>query len=91
MQYILDLGEPNIAHGIMANLLGNISSLSVQKFSSNVVEKVLELSNDKMRVKLIDELINPERLPRLLQDPFANYGQCLQRAQTAGGWQPCHR
>ena len=73
VQYVLDLGEPTIAHGIMNNLLGSISSLSVQKFSSNVVEKCLELSNEKMRVKLIEELVNPERLPRLLQDPYANY------------------
>lgn len=78
VQYILDLGDPTIAHGIMTNLLGNISSLSVQKFSSNVVEKCLELSNDKMRMKMIEELINPERLPRLLQDPYANY--VLQKA-----------
>ena len=73
VQYILDLGESTIAHGVMQNLLGNISSLSVQKFSSNVVEKVLELANEKMKAKLIEELINPERLPRLLQDPYANY------------------
>jgi hypothetical protein len=66
-------GEPPIANGIMANLLGSISSLSVQKFSSNVVEKCLELASDKMRAKLVDELVNPERLPRLLQDPYANY------------------
>jgi hypothetical protein len=45
----------------------------VQKFSSNVVEKCLELANDKLKVKMIEELINPERLPRLLQDPYANY------------------
>jgi hypothetical protein len=73
VQYILELGEPAIAHGVMQNLLGSISSLSVQKFSSNVVEKVLELSNDKMRSKLVEELMSPDRLPRLLQDPYANY------------------
>lgn len=61
VQYVLDLGEPPISHGIMANLLGHISSLSVQKFSSNVVEKCLELAGDKMRAKVIDELVNVER------------------------------
>lgn len=73
VQYVLDLGEPSIAHGILQNLLGHISALSVQKFSSNVIEKLLELSSDKLRAKIIDELISPERLPRLLQDPYANY------------------
>jgi hypothetical protein len=73
VQYVLDLGEPNTSNQIIANLLGHISSLSVQKFSSNVIEKCLELANDKMRGKVVDELINLERLPRLLQDPYANY------------------
>ena len=31
----------------------------------------LELANDKLRSRMIDELVNPERLPRLLQDPYA--------------------
>lgn len=73
VQYVLDLGEPNTSNQIIANLLGHIYSLSVQKFSSNVIEKCLELANDKMRGKVVDELINMDRLPRLLQDPYANY------------------
>jgi hypothetical protein len=73
VQYVLDLGEPPLSHGIMGNLLGNISSLSVQKFSSNVVEKCMELADDEMRGRLVEELVNVERLPRLLQDPYANY------------------
>ncbi len=80
VQYVLDLGEPALSHGIMGNLLGSISSLSVQKFSSNVVEKCLELASDKMRAKVVEELVNMERLPRLLQDPYANY--VIQKALT---------
>ena len=73
VQYILDLGDPAVIAGVMGSLSGSISSLSVQKFSSNVVEKCLELGNDKLRASMIDELMHAERLPRLLQDPYANY------------------
>ena len=43
-----------------------------------IVHNCLELSNDKLRTRLIDELTHPDRLPRLLSDPFANY--CIQKA-----------
>ena len=43
-----------------------------------VVHNCLELSSDKLRARLIDELTHPDRLPRLLSDPFANY--CIQKA-----------
>ena len=80
VQYVLDLNETTVSAGIVTNLIGHISSLSVQKFSSNVVEKCLELPNDRLRAKMIEELIHAERLPRLLQDPYANY--VLQKALT---------
>ena len=80
VQYVLDLNEASVSAGIVTNLIGHISSLSVQKFSSNVVEKCLELTNDRLRAKMIEELIHAERLPRLLQDPYANY--VLQKALT---------
>ena len=80
VQYVLDLNEASVSAGIVTNLIGHISSLSVQKFSSNVVEKCLELPNDRLRAKMIEELIHAERLPRLLQDPYANY--VLQKALT---------
>ena len=80
VQYVLDLNEQSVSAGIVTNLLGHISSLSVQKFSSNVVEKCLELTNDRLRARMIEELIHAERLPRLLQDPYANY--VLQKALT---------
>ena len=89
VQYVLDLGDAQVTGGVIQNLLGHISSLSVQKFSSNVVEKCLELASEKLRAKMIDELINAERLPRLLQDPYANY--VLQKALTVSKRQQFER
>ena len=89
VQYVLDLNDPASTAAIVTNLAGHIGSLSVQKFSSNCVEKCLELANDKLRSRMIDELVNPERLPRLLQDPYANY--VLQKALSVSKKQQLDR
>lgn len=58
---------------VMNALLGNIAKLAVQKFSSIVVEKCLQEADDDIRRAMVEELVDPARLPRLLQDPYANY------------------
>jgi len=58
---------------VMQALLGNIPKLAVQKFSSIVVEKCLQEADEDIRLAMVEELVDPMRLPRLLQDPFANY------------------
>jgi len=58
---------------VMQALMGNIAKLAVQKFSSIVVEKCLQEADDDIRVAMVEELTDPARLPRLLQDPYANY------------------
>lgn len=58
---------------VMKALLGNIAKLAVQKFSSIVVEKCLQEADDDIRMAMVEELVDPIRLPRLLQDPYANY------------------
>ena len=51
----------------------------MQKFSSNVIEKVIvinqciRVSSPSMRMLLINELLNLEKLESLLRDSFANY------------------
>ena len=89
VQYVLDLNDPASTSAIVTSLCGHVGSLSVQKFSSNCVEKCLELASDKLRAKMIDELANPERLPRLLQDPYANY--VLQKALSVSKKQQLDR
>lgn len=73
VQYILDLGIPWANDAVMNQLEGNYACLSMQKFSSNVVEKCLKLAGEEKRARIIRELINNSRLGQLLQDPFANY------------------
>ena len=68
-----------------------VSSSSSPSFLAHgvLVHNCLELANDKLRSRMIDELVNPERLPRLLQDPYANY--VLQKALSVSKKQQLDR
>ncbi|CUG91283.1 PUF1 protein, putative [Bodo saltans] len=85
VQYILDFQQQlvqtnpkeaetlNYTNRIIRQILHNIASLSCNKFSSNVIEKCLKTASADVRQLLIDELTEPQSLPKLLTDSFANY------------------
>ena len=58
---------------VVDQLAGNYAHLSMQKFSSNVVERCLKIADEDQRTCIIRELMEDSRLLELLQDPFANY------------------
>merc|ERR1711920_732613 len=78
VQYVLDSCTPEEAAGVIAKPLGSILELSVQKFSSNVIEKCLEQAPTDIKAKYIDEIMHCPKLNKMLQDQFANY--VVQRA-----------
>ena len=73
VQYILDLSEPSFTQPLCHNFLGNVVLLSKQKFSSNVIEKAIRCANEETRRLLIQEIVPPSELEKLLRDSFANY------------------
>jgi hypothetical protein len=73
VQYILDLSEPHFTEPLCQAFLGNIPPLSKQKFSSNVIEKCLRTAEYPMRRKMIEEMLIPHELEKMLRDSFANY------------------
>jgi hypothetical protein len=74
VQYVLELGQEAASRAVMAALEGHYAELSMQKFSSNVVEKVLKLQGiDEERNKVVKEVLSSPLLPRLLQDSYGNY------------------
>ncbi|KAL1922970.1 uncharacterized protein VTP21DRAFT_9346 [Calcarisporiella thermophila] len=87
VQYILDLGESVYSEPLIKKFVGNVCILSIQKFSSNAVEKCIRVSEPETRRLLIAELISPPKLERLLRDPYGNYvvQTALERAD------PCQR
>lgn len=73
VQYIIDLQEAAFNEPLCRQLAGNISYLSRQKFSSNVIEKILRSCSSESKHMLIGEINTQPELERLLRDSFANY------------------
>lgn len=53
--------------------MGRLHVLSRQKFSSNVVERCLQLASGEDRARMINELADPRGLGELLRDVYGNY------------------
>ncbi|KZF20668.1 ARM repeat-containing protein [Xylona heveae TC161] len=73
IQYILDLGESAFSEPLWGGFLGKVPTLSKQKFSSNVIEKCLRTADINTRRAMIEEMLNPNELEKMLRDSFANY------------------
>jgi len=74
VQHVLDkYPKEEQTSKIVRNLLGRVSELCVQKFSSNVIEKCLQVADQDTRVAILNELIDSDMLPQLLNDRFANF------------------
>ncbi|KAI0527039.1 hypothetical protein KFK09_002635 [Dendrobium nobile] len=73
VQFVLDLKDPRTTAAVLNQLKGNYEHLSMQKYSSNVVEKCLKFSGENNCVQIIEELMNSPRLRQILQDKYGNY------------------
>ncbi|XVE95318.1 hypothetical protein REPUB_Repub02eG0086400 [Reevesia pubescens] len=72
VQYIIELKVPSAIGKLLPQFKGHYVHLSMQKFSSHVVEKCLKHFAES-RSQIIRELISVVHFEQLLQDPFANY------------------
>jgi len=73
VQYALELPFPDLVHRLIAAFFPHLKILATQKFSSNVVEKCLNVSAPEVRKEMISRIIEPKTLLVLLQDPYGNY------------------
>ncbi len=65
VQYVLDMGHAEASTAVITRLAGHFAELSMQKFSSNVVEKCLKLAGvDQQREAIIKEMVTSPLLPR---------------------------
>ncbi|KAJ7835895.1 ARM repeat-containing protein [Mycena olivaceomarginata] len=78
IQYILDLNDNRFSDAVIRQFAGNVCALSVQKFSSNVIEKCVHIAEHSTRKMLIEELLNRTRLEKLLRDSHGD--DCVQTA-----------
>lgn len=72
-QYVIALNTPEYTNALGEQMLGSIADLSVQKFSSNVVEKCLRAASPELAEKFVHELVQSRTLHTLLLDSYGNY------------------
>lgn len=73
VQYVLDVCGDDEAAAVCESVVGKIGLLAIQKFSSNVMEKCLERSSDRVQELHLLELSAPDKIRELMADPFGNY------------------
>ncbi|CAI6333901.1 unnamed protein product [Periconia digitata] len=73
VQYILDLNEPSFTNPLCHGFQGKIAELSKQKFSSNVIEKCMRCADGPTKSMMIEELMDPNELEKLMRDSYGNY------------------
>eukprot|EP00826_Nyctotherus_ovalis_P027477 TRINITY_DN2147_c0_g1_i1.p3 TRINITY_DN2147_c0_g1~~TRINITY_DN2147_c0_g1_i1.p3 ORF type:complete len:199 (+),score=45.74 TRINITY_DN2147_c0_g1_i1:1167-1763(+) len=78
LQMVLDTYPPNITSGIIEIIKSKIASLSLVKYSSNVVECCMKRAAGKQREEFIRELVESENLPTVLKSRFGS--QIVQKA-----------
>ncbi|GMP92167.1 hypothetical protein CsSME_00042506 [Camellia sinensis var. sinensis] len=73
VQFVFEIEDPWATVDILDQLEGDYGDLSMQKYSSNVVEKCLKYAGEESQSCIIHELINNRRLDQIMQDPYGNY------------------
>ena len=91
-QYLIEHGEASESERITRCVLGKVSNLSCQKYSSNVIEKILVCATPPVRGEIVNEIATSPDLHNLLHDKvvsakhidfqFANY--VIQKALKLG-------
>lgn len=75
VQYVLELGQAEYSAKVMNQLFGHYPELSVQKFSSNVVEKCLKLGGHELS-EIREKVIPLNLLPVFWRSGVYRPGRC---------------
>ncbi|KAJ1856916.1 hypothetical protein LPJ73_002115, partial [Coemansia sp. RSA 2703] len=73
VQYVLELGIMEYSEPLILRFVDHICGLSVQKFSSNVMEKCIRIASPATRRLLVAPLLQREKLEILMRDSYGNY------------------
>ncbi|KAJ2769748.1 hypothetical protein IWQ56_002430 [Coemansia nantahalensis] len=73
VQYVLDLNVPEYLEPLVQKFVDHICALSVQKFSSNVMEKCIRQASPATRRLLVAPLLQRDTLDMLMRDSYGNY------------------
>ena len=78
IQFIIEEWGTEQCFNLIKTITDNISVLSTQKFSSNVVEKIIELIDDKNKISYIKNLFYGNKLLTILKNKYGRF--VLQKA-----------
>ncbi|KAJ1895074.1 hypothetical protein LPJ66_004806 [Kickxella alabastrina] len=73
VQYVLDLGIMDYSEPLIRRFVDHICGLSVQKFSSNVMEKCIRIASPATRKMMVAPMLQREKLDMLMRDSYGNY------------------
>lgn len=73
LQYVLDENDSKINDTIAIAFLPHVVHLCINKFSSNVMEKVLRGASVQIQETYVERMCNRDIVTRLIQDDFGNY------------------
>ncbi|XP_057964897.1 pumilio homolog 12-like [Malania oleifera] len=73
VQYAVGMKIPFVTRKIVTKLGGKFARLSMDKYGSNVVEKCLRESDERVSDDIIAEIISTPNVSLLFLDPYANY------------------
>ena len=73
IQYLMDNWNKNELNDMKKKILENVYKLSVQQYSSNVVEKGIEIFDEESREKIIKKLCFEGNFILLLKNKFGRY------------------
>jgi len=82
VQYVLQDRDAEMTRRVVRAIRGDVADLACEKFSSNVIEKCLTSGDGVSCGLVVDELLEPPALGRLLHDPYGNY--VVQRVMQVG-------
>jgi hypothetical protein len=80
IQEVMDKWKEYDYNPLFAKIKTRIAQLSIQKFSSNVVEKCLQMSDEVERNDIIMHLAQVDKLANVMKNSFGNY--VVQKALT---------
>jgi hypothetical protein len=74
IQFTIETYGYDLCLGVIQQVYNNMISLSIQKFSSNVVEKCIELSSPNEFQKVIKDIfLNQNNFSTLLRNKYGNF------------------
>jgi len=73
IQTVFDSWDYQLVIPIMKQFFGKMSNLSMQKFSSNVVEKCLEKGGDVILSRFVEEIYYNNKIAELMKNSYGNY------------------